>query len=373
MRWYRMTKELWNEKKQNYPYNVLDIVFGEIKKPEIIDSLRYGEDAPKLTEAIEVLIKDLPPKLKRIFLMYAKGGMPFEMVAKTEDIPVEVVQDRVALTLRHLRYPQQSKLLRDYLGYPMPMGSVIGDIIGSLVLFDDSKSLDVDFFTLKNSYSVNSLVTIAVAKALSQARDCSDKEIKAVLNSTMQELAIPIPIPDETVTVSASFFGWCARSEEEVKRLTSLIMEVFHSPKKVLNDVEAVAMVIYLAQNGKPKHIINYKIRHQYYSKAFPQTSQWQCYSPRLVPYDTLREKYSSGKVGTVPAAIACAFDSKDFEDAIRKAVLLGGNSSTVVAITGAIAEAFYGGVPREMKIFAKMYFPAEIWNTLKNIRWSVR
>ena len=368
-----MIKELWNEKKRNYPYNVLDMVFGEIRKPEVVDSLRYGVDTPKLAEGIDTLVKELPSEIRRIFLMYVKGGMSFETIAKTEELPVEVVRDRVALTLRHLRKPEQSKLLQDYLGYPMPMGAVIGDIIGSRFQFDDSVSNDFDFFTLKNTCSVNGLAAIAVAKALSEAKDGSDEEIKVALSSAMDELAIQTPVPDESIAGAASFIGWCARNEQEVKRLTSLLTELSRNPKKALNNAEAVAMAIHLAQNGMPKNQICFKIRHRYYHKIFPQTSFLQGYIPRLIQYDSLYEMYRSGKVETVPAAVACAFDGKDFEDAIRKAVFLGGNSSAVVAITGAIAEAFYGGVPREMKLFAKMYFPDEVWTTLKNIRWSVR
>ena len=364
-----MTKEQWNEKKQHYPYNVLDMVFGEVRKPEVIDCLRDEEDESKLAAAIEELLQDLPNELKRIFFMYAKGGLSFEMITKTEELPVEVVRDRIALSLRSLRHPYRSKILRNYLGYTMPMGSVIGDLVGS-IQHGTSKQGDFDFFTLKNSYSVISLASIAVAKAISLTKNGSDEEIKKALYDSIQELGIQIPIPDESIAVAAGFVGWCARDEAEVKRLTKLVVEVLSNKSKVSQDAEVMAMVILCAQGGYPRNKICYAIRHQYYPKTFPQTSFLQGYSPRLMPYATLCKQYRLGKVGNIPAALACAFASEDFEDAIRKAVLLGGNSSTVVAATSAIAEAFYG-VPREMKQFVKLYFPKEIWNVLDSIRWS--
>ena len=72
---------------------------------------------------------------------------------------------------------------------------------------------------------------------------------------------------------------------------------------------------------------------------------------------------------GTVPQALICFLDSSDFEDAIRKAVSLGGDSDTLACITGGIAEAFYGGVPKEIALRVLEKVPVAFKNILEASR----
>ena len=77
---------------------------------------------------------------------------------------------------------------------------------------------------------------------------------------------------------------------------------------------------------------------------------------------DDLQADYDwdSSCQGTVPPALLCFFESTDYEDAIRNAISIGGDSDTIAAITGAVAGAYYG-VPAELKEQAKKYFPADL------------
>ena len=68
----------------------------------------------------------------------------------------------------------------------------------------------------------------------------------------------------------------------------------------------------------------------------------------------------------TVPPAIIAFLESLDFEDAIRKAISLGGDADTLAAITGSIAEAFYGGVPQEIVDEVQPRVPEELWDVVK-------
>ena len=90
-----------------YPHNILSMVFG--------DSLEgVSNNTEQLSELIEKLIEPLPSEIRRIFLLYAKEGKSYEEISKDEELNADVVKDRIALTLRHLRYPKQSKQLKEF-------------------------------------------------------------------------------------------------------------------------------------------------------------------------------------------------------------------------------------------------------------------
>lgn len=375
-----MTKQQWSEKKQHYPYNVLDMVFGQIKKPEVVDCLRDEDEVVNIEEAIEKLVEPLPYEIRRIFYLHVQEGMTFEQIAESEELSVDVVHDRVALTLRHLRHPHQSKQLRDCLNYPMPMGAILGDVIGSRFEFHNHKSKEFDLFTLRNTFTDDSLMTIAVAKALCETKNGSDEEIKTATIRWMREIANLCPdvswgtsfrhwlFVDPTpynsygngAAMRVSFVGWIAKDEEEVKRLSGLVTEISHNHPEGLKGAEAVAMAIYLAQNG---------------ASMFQIKRRMLTYYPEIkgMTYASLVESYGWDETcqGTLPAALVCFFESKDFEDAIRNAISIGGDSDTVAAIVGSIAEAYYGGIPQGWKQMAKMYCDNELWDIIESIRWS--
>jgi ADP-ribosylglycohydrolase len=69
---------------------------------------------------------------------------------------------------------------------------------------------------------------------------------------------------------------------------------------------------------------------------------------------------------GTVPQAIVAFLDSDSYEDAVRNAVSLGGDSDTLACITGGIAQAYYGGVPPEIDEKVKAVLPMDLWETVE-------
>lgn len=93
--------------KLNYPYNVLLMVYGDRVEGELTN-------AEQLTELIEKLIEPLPSELKRVFMLYAKEGKSYEEIAKDEELSIDIIKDRIALVLRHLRHPNQSKQLKKF-------------------------------------------------------------------------------------------------------------------------------------------------------------------------------------------------------------------------------------------------------------------
>lgn len=141
--------------------------------------------------------------------------------------------------------------------------------------------------------------------------------------------------------------GFFAKTEEEVCLLSNIITGVTHNHPEGLKGAEAVAMAIFMAKSGASKEEIKAKINRDYYNLDFT--------------IDAIRDSYTFDVTcqGSVPQAIQAFLESTSFEDAIRTAISLGGDTDTIGAMTGSIAEAFYG-VPDEIKEQALSYLNEE-------------
>lgn len=142
--------------------------------------------------------------------------------------------------------------------------------------------------------------------------------------------------------------GFAARTKTEARQLSKAITEVTHNHAEGIKGAEAAAMAVFLARRGFTKQEIREIIGCDYYPLDF-----------RI---DDIRETYRFNETcqGTVPQAIEAFLESASFEDAIRTAVSLGGDSDTIAAITGAIAEAYYG-VPTDIQEKALTYLDEEL------------
>ena len=136
--------------------------------------------------------------------------------------------------------------------------------------------------------------------------------------------------------------------EQEVRELSEIVTAVTHNHKEGIKGAEAVALSIFMAKRGASKEEIRHKINENYYNLDFT--------------IDEIRDTYEFDVTcqGTVPQAIVAFLESTSFEDAIRTAISVGGDSDTLAAITGSIAEAYYG-VPEEIKEKALTYLDADL------------
>ena len=125
--------------------------------------------------------------------------------------------------------------------------------------------------------------------------------------------------------------GFVARTEDEACRLSEIVPGVTHNHDEGLKGAEATAVTIFMAKRGFSKNEIRNKMIRHYYSLDFT--------------IDEIRDTYEFNETcqETVPQAIVAFLASTSFEDAIRTAISVGGDSDTLAAITGAIAEAYYG------------------------------
>lgn len=252
------------------------------------------------------------------------------------------------------------------------LGAIIGDIVGSRFEWNNNRSKKFDFLTYKCSVTDDSIMSLAIAKALLESKsDYSDLSENAV--KFMQGIGRPYPncgyggrfrewIHSDNPKPYGSYgngsamrvsaCGFVANSLQEVKQLSKAVTEVTHNHPEGLKGAEATAVAIFLARSGKNLLEIRDYITKNYYPLNFT--------------LDGIRESYEFNEScqDTVPQALEAFFESKNFEDAIRNAISVGGDSDTLAAITGGIAEAYYG-IPTEIRKHALTFLDERLLKVL--------
>ena len=252
------------------------------------------------------------------------------------------------------------------------LGAIIGDIVGSRFEWNNNRSKQFDFLTYKCSVTDDSIMSLAIAKALLESKaDYSDLTKNAV--KYMQNIGRHYPDygyggrfrdwihsdnpkPYESygneAAMRISACGFVANSLEEAKQLSKAVTEVTHNHPEGLKGAEATAVVIFLARSGKNLLEIRDYITKNYYPLNFT--------------LDGIRDSYEFNETcqDTVPQALEAFFESKNFQDAIRNAISIGGNSDTLATITGSIAEAYYG-IPTEIRKHALTFLDERLLKIL--------
>jgi ADP-ribosyl-[dinitrogen reductase] hydrolase len=248
------------------------------------------------------------------------------------------------------------------------LGAIIGDIVGSRFEFNNIRSKQFRFFSKDCFFTDDSLMTLAVANAISDSAG-NLENLGALTVNYMRELGRQYPnagygglfarwLTSEKPEPYNSFgngaamrvspCGLAARSEEEAKLLSKLVTEVTHNHPEGIKGAEAVSIAIYLAKNGATKPEIRERIEKDYYPLDFTLNGIRETY------------EFSGTCQETVPQAIVAFLESASFEDAIRNAVSIGGDSDTLAAIAGAIASAYYE-VPDSYENDAMKYLDARL------------
>lgn len=278
--------------------------------------------------------------------------------------------------------------------YQFPcLGAIIGDTVGSVYEFANTKRTDFPLFSLGSDYTDDSIMTIAVAGWLA----CTDRS-EAALESQLVFWAQNYPCPmggygggferwlfrperlgDFTEegypelsgktqrhpynswgngsAMRASACGWTATSLDEALDLGKRSAEITHNHPEGIKGAQAVATAIYMARQGESKEAIR-----DYIEQQFGYDLQHTC--------EELRPVYGweASCQGTVPPAIIAFLDSTDFESAIRLAVSLGGDSDTLACITGGMAQAYYNEIPDSIIAEMQKRLPKEFWEVMEKL-----
>lgn len=259
------------------------------------------------------------------------------------------------------------------------LGAIIGDIVGSRFEFNNHRSKEFDLFTGDCSVTDDSIMTLAVARAIMEAAKAGTCDgshdrydharLSALTVKYMQEIGRKYPncgfggmfyrwifssdprpyhSYGNGAAMRVSPAGFAAPSERAAIELAETVTAVTHDHPEGIKGATATAVAIYMARSGALKSEIRARIARDYYPLDFK--------------IDDIRPTYRFNETcqETVPQAIECFLESVSFEDALRTAISLGGDSDTIAAITGAIAEAYYG-VPEDIKEKALAYLDGEL------------
>ena len=237
------------------------------------------------------------------------------------------------------------------------LGAIIGDIVGSRFEWHNIKSKEFELFNERCEPTDDSIMTLALAEAIlicdgdldrlseeavKQMREYGRRYPRAGYGGHfMQWIFSDDPKPYNSFgngsAMRVSPCGFAASSLEEAVALARAVTRVTHDHPEGMKGAESVAAAIYLARTGKSKEEIRRYVEEHYYKLDFT--------------LDEIRPTYKFDVTcqGSVPQAFEAFFESDGFEDAIRNAISIGGDSDTVAAITGGIAQAYYG-IPDELR-----------------------
>jgi len=243
------------------------------------------------------------------------------------------------------------------------IGAIAGDIIGSVYEYSPIKSKEFPLFHPRCYFTDDTVLTVAIAEAILRRRPYLE---------TVRELGRRYP----GAGYGCSFYRWLHADDprpyhswgngsamrvspvgfafdtmEDALREAAATAEISHNHPEGIKGAQATALAVFLARRGAVKAEIKREIEGRFgYDLS------------RTV--ESIRPTYGFDEScqGTVPEAIVAFLDSVSWEDAVRNAVSLGGDSDTLACITGGIAEAFYGPVPLAVQEKVKELLTEDLW-----------
>lgn len=244
--------------------------------------------------------------------------------------------------------------------YDLFCGAYIGDSVGSVYEFNNIKTKDFPFFQKDSTPTDDTYMTYAILLALKDWEECGRPSYEFLKEQTIFHMQLfgrqtleagygssfqnwlfttkpqPYNSRGNGAAMRISAVAYVAQTLEECIALSRVVTEISHDHPDGIMGAEATAVQIFLLRQGW----------------SLQDTAEYQKthYYPIDFTIDEIRDSYTWGDFcsNTCPQAFQCVYEAKDFEDAIRNAISLGGDSDTLGAIAGAIAEAAFG-IPEEL------------------------
>lgn len=262
------------------------------------------------------------------------------------------------------------------------LGAVAGDTIGSIYEFRPTKDYDFPLLDDRMQYTDDSIMTIAVADWILQG-DLTHAALAKTMRHWGNRYKHPMGsyggrftawLENEQMgpyrswgngsAMRVSPTGFAFDTLEDTLRYARISAEVTHNHPEGIKGAQATAATVFLARNGSTRADIR-----TYLSRTFGYRLDRTCAQIR----DTYRFDESCQE--TVPQSLIAFLDSRSYEDAVRLTVSLGGDADTMGAITGAVAAAFYGGIPDTIAAFVLGKLPADLKKVVEDFenRFGVR
>lgn len=244
------------------------------------------------------------------------------------------------------------------------LGAIAGDIIGAPYEWNRIKTKEFPLFSPSSCFTDDTVLTVALADTIlnrleygSVMREYYRRYPHCSYGAGFHIWAnSPHPAPYNSwgngAALRVSPVGCAFDDLNTVLKEAARFTSITHNHPEGIRGAQAVASAIYYARKGESKERIREFIESDF-GYNINQT------------LEEIRPAYQFDEScqGTVPQAIICFIESTDFEDAIRNAVSLGGDSDTLACITGGIAQAFCGEVPGHIMAAVEERLDRNLWD----------
>ena len=253
-------------------------------------------------------------------------------------------------------------------------GAILGDIIGSRFEFDrGGKTKDFELLTAGDTWTDDTVMTVAVADALLSGRD---------LSASLRDWAARYPfagygsrfcnwLEDESMgpynsygngsAMRVSAAGWLYDSLERTREVARATAAVTHNHPEGVKGAECTAAVIFMGRTGVPKDEIKQNVINEF---GYDLSESLDELRARHEHVETCQD--------SMPKALTSFFEGRDFEDVVRNAVSLGGDTDTLGAIAGSMAEGMYG-VPAELQAECLKRLPEDMRAVVEEFYSKIR
>ncbi len=250
------------------------------------------------------------------------------------------------------------------------LGAIAGDVIGSVFEGSGVKTSDFPLFSAHSTFTDDTVLTVAVAAAILEKKE---------YGWCLREFGCRYPgrgyggffqewLADESVGPYNSWgngsamrvcpVGWAFQTVDEVLLEARRSAAVTHDHPEGIRGAQATALATHMACEGAGKTEIRREITERF---GYDLDRKVEDIRPNY--------RFDVSCQGSVPESIICFLDSADVEDAIRKAISLGGDADTMACITGGIAEAHYGQVPHSMELEVRKRLTPDLLQVVDRFR----
>jgi ADP-ribosylglycohydrolase len=249
------------------------------------------------------------------------------------------------------------------------IGAIAGDIIGSVYENRPIKTKDFPLFHPRSRFTDDSVLTVAVAKAILEDGDyrrwvweIGRRYPNAGYGGTfIRWLRSPDPKPYSSwgngSAMRVSPIGFAFDSSEKVLEEAARAAVISHDHPEGVKGAQATALAVFLARTGQKKALIREELIDRF---GYDLNRTVEDIRPSY--------RFDVSCQGSVPEAIVAFLDANSYEDTVRNAVSLGGDSDTLACIAGGIAEAYYGSLTSELLNEVRARLPGELWRIIERL-----
>ncbi len=246
------------------------------------------------------------------------------------------------------------------------LGAIAGDVIGSVYEGSPIKTESFPLFHPRCRFTDDTVMTVAVAHAILESSDYAlSMKIfgrkypnagygSAFFHWIYEDAVLPYQSWGNGAAMRVSPVGFAFDDEETVLFEAKRTAEVSHNHPEGIKGAQATALAVFLARRGKEKEVIRQEISERF---GYDLNRKVEDIRPSY--------RFDISCQGSVPEAILAFLESSNYEEAIRKAISLGGDSDTLACITGGIAQAYYHDIPLEIIQAVRQILPADLLNVV--------